>query len=450
MDRITRQAQRQANRVPLEIPPFHGSPDTTLGVELELQILDPETGDLVPGALRILDACAEEGIDGVSGEFLLSMLEVKTGVCADVAAVCQDMVSQLSRVHHIARSLGYDLAVGSTHPFSRTATAIFPDERYRRILNRQGWLAKYEAIFGMHVHVGVPDGERAIGLINLLTPYLPHLLALAANSPFWQGVDTDFASVRTVLFRPSPHTGIPQCSSGWQDFCAYCDVLHEGGVLENTKDLYWDIRPQPLLGTLEFRIFDTPVSLLCLLGLTALTRSLVAAGLEWLEDDPECGRGDPREFWLARENRWLASRYGLQAECTRSPGSGRKTLAEDVALLLERVMPVADDLGEARFLEVFQPVDRFETGAARRRRLYRQTGDWRVVLDDMRQGIFGEISEEIVSPSSRLISRTDTSANELSPFVSVPWPPAANDGQSAARSRVHHEAGWLPRRVRVL
>src|SRR5579871_749227 len=158
MDLDNRQAQQHVNRAPLVIPAFHGSPDTTLGVELELQILDPQTGDLVPGALRILDACEEEGVEGVSGEFLLSMLEVKTGICADVAAVRQSLASLLSRVHRIARSLGYDLAIGSTHPFSRPNTAaIFPDERYRRIQKRQGWLANHEAIFGLHVHVGVPD-----------------------------------------------------------------------------------------------------------------------------------------------------------------------------------------------------------------------------------------------------------------------------------------------------
>jgi carboxylate-amine ligase len=397
----TRPAQHPSHPAPREAPAFDGSLATTLGVELELQILDPESGDLAPGAGRILDACADEGIAGVSGEFLQSMLEVKTGVCSDVAAVRDSLVPLLGRVQGIAHALGYDLAVGGTHPFSRASTsAIFPDERYRRIRKRQGWLTNHEAVFGLHVHVGVPDGAKAIGLINLLTPYMPHLLALSANSPFWQGVDTEFASVRTVLFRPAPHAGIPPCLSCWQDFGAYCAVLHEGGVLESAKDLYWDIRPQPCLGTLEFRIFDAPLSLSCLLGLTALTRCLVQEGLRRLEEEPGCGWGDPRVFWLAQENRWLASRYGLEAECARCPGDGRKTLAEDLASLLECLSPTARALGEAEFLDVFQPSAGFETGAAQRRRLYHQTGTWHAVLEDMRQGFFSALAEELVAGGS--------------------------------------------------
>lgn len=392
----------------LEDAAFRGSPETTLGVELELQILDADTGDLVPGALGILDACEDEGIESVSGEFLLSMLEIKTEICPDVAAVRDTFTSLLGRVDRIARSLGYFLAVGGTHPFNRDSTAaIFPDERYRRIQKRQGWLAHQEALFGMHVHVGVPDGERAIGLVNVLTPFLPHLLALSANSPFWQGIDTHFASARARMFRPSAHAGIPQHCASWRDFCAYCSVLHDGGVLQSTKDLYWDIRPRPELGTLEFRIFDAPPSLDCLLGLTALTRCLVLDGLRLLEQHPDLGRGDPCAFWLAQENRWLASRYGLQAECARNPRLGRRSLTEDVSSLIDRLLPIADEFGEREFLTIFRPMDRFESGAARRRRLYRQTGNWRAVLDDMRRGW----TDELPGP------------NEGAPTGTMPWPP---------------------------
>ena len=425
----------QLPRTPsLEDPVFRGSPETTLGVELELQILDYEKGDLVPGALSILDACEEEGIEGVTGEFLLVMMEVKTGVCPNVSAVRDTFTNLLGRVTRIAHSLGYDLAVGGTHPFNRESTAaIFPDERYRRIHKTQGWLACQEAIFGLHVHVGVPDAERAIGLVNLLTPYLPHLLALSANSPFWQGVDTNFASARARLFRPSAHAGIPQHCASWRDFCDYCSVLHDGGVLESTNDLYWDIRPRPDLGTIEFRIFDAPASLSCLLGLTALTRCLVLDGLRLLEVRPELGRGDPREFWLAQENRWLASRYGLQAECARSPGLGRMTLAEDVSVLLDRLLPVAREYGEAEFLQHFRPVGLFETGAARRRRLYRQTGSWQAVLDDMRRGWSEGPAVENAFQTANAVPQAGASSVEFARAPVVPWPPEEKRGMSPAR-----------------
>jgi carboxylate-amine ligase len=364
---------------------FRPSREISLGVELELQVLDRETGDLVPGALRILDACAEEGIDGVAGEFLLSMIEVRTGVCRSVAEVRDDLFPRLRRVRNIAGSLGYDLAVGGTHPFARpSASAFFPDERYQRIQEQQGWLASQEAIFGLHVHVGVPGADAAVGLINLLVPYLPHLLALSANSAFWQGIDTGYASARSRMFRPSANCGIPPHFPSWEDFVGYCRVLHQGGAITATKDLYWDLRPRPQLGTIEFRIFDAPATLSGLLALAALSRCLVLDGLRLLAERPKLGEGDPACFWLAQENKWRAGRYGLAAECVRRPGGERRTLADDTARLLERLLPVARRAGEAGFLGPLLPVDRFEPGAARLRHLFRQTGSWQAVVDDMR------------------------------------------------------------------
>jgi carboxylate-amine ligase len=364
---------------------FQPSPSITLGVELELQVLDHASGELVPGALRILDACAEEGIAGVSGEFLLSMLEVKTGVCRDVAEVRDTLFPTLRRARNVARSLGYDLALGGTHPSSRpSGAAIFPAERYQRIGQQQGWLAYHESIFGMHVHVGVPGAEEAVGLVNLLVPYLPHLLALSASSPFWEGIDTGLASARSRLFRPAAHAGVPPHFRCWDEVCHHVGVLRQAGTVHSTKDLYWDIRPRPQLGTIEVRVFDTPASLSFVLGLAALTRCLVLDGLRLLRERPELVAGDPRAFWLAQESKWLASRYGLHAKCARRPGRARRTLLDDTAGLLDRLLPVAEQAGEAGFLAAFLPVERLETGADRQRRLCRQSGDWHAVIDDMK------------------------------------------------------------------
>src|SRR4051812_15952164 len=140
---------------------FNPSPGVTLGVELELQVVERGTGELVPGALRILDACAEEGLANVDGEFLLSMLEVKTGICADVSDVREQLFPLLRNVRNIAGTTGYELVVGGTHPSSRpNASAISPQERYQRIPKRQGWVAYHEAIFGLHVHVGVRGADE--------------------------------------------------------------------------------------------------------------------------------------------------------------------------------------------------------------------------------------------------------------------------------------------------
>ncbi len=376
--------QYQGPPQPFESLTFQPSAIGTVGVELELQVLDRETGNLAPGADRILDACAEEGIEGVTGEFLLSMLEVKTGVCQNVSEVAATLPPLLYRVNNITRSLGVELAVAGTHPFARpSASAISPGERYQHIRHRQGWLAYQENVFGLHVHVGVPGGEEAIGLIGLLTPNLPHLLALSANSPFWEGVDTGFASVRAVRFRPAGHAGVPPYFGGWADFAHYCEVMHGAGLIRLTKDLYWDIRPRPGMGTIELRICDAPPSLATLLGLAAMARCLVLDGVERLRGEPALLRGDPDNHFLAAENKWLAARFGLQAECVCRHGAERTSLASGVRQLLEQLQPTASRAGEEAFLTAIEP-GQFESGAERQRRVYRQAGSWQAVVDDLK------------------------------------------------------------------
>ncbi len=376
---------------------FHGSPDVTLGVELEMQVLEKGSGDLVPGATRILDAADDEGIEGIDAEFLLSMLEVKTPKCRNVAEVQGTLFPLLRRVRNLASAVGYDLGLGGTHPLSLAAkTAVSPGVRYDRIRHRQGWLAYQEAIFGLHVHVGVPDADRAIGLVNLLTPYLPHLLALSANSPFSQGIDTEFASARAILFRPSAQSGIPPHFPHWREFGDYYRVMRENAVFGCFKDLYWDLRPRADFGTIEFRICDAPASLSHLLSLAALIRCLVIDGLRRLEADPRLAAGDRTHHWLACENKSLAARYGVRALCVRRPGQERRSLASELDELLAQLRPVAEAAGESQFLLPLQiGMERFESGSSRRRRIYRQSGDWRGVLDDMRKPWVRELEDAV-------------------------------------------------------
>jgi carboxylate-amine ligase len=377
---------------------FRPSTGTSLGVELELQILDRESGDLAPGAVRLLQACREEHISGVSAELLQSMVEIKTDICRNVNEVRDSLVPGLRRVRTLAGSLGYDLGMGGTHPFNRTSSStIFPSERYQRVEDRMAWLTYQIVVFGLHVHVGMPDGDLAIGTINLLVQYLPHLLALSANSPFWQGIDTGLASTRSALFRLTPHAALPHYFPGWKEFCAYVEVMRACEAIQSTKDIYWDIRPRPQTGTIEFRICDMPPTLAHVLGLAALIRCLVIASQRLLEDKPKLRRGDLRRYWIAVENKWLAGRYGLQAQCIRSPGGKRQPLARDLMELFERLTPIAQETGDYPFLAALEPLDHFESGADRQRHLYREAGNWRVVIEDMK----GRLAQELDSASSK-------------------------------------------------
>jgi carboxylate-amine ligase len=385
-------------------------------VELELLVLDPRTRDLAPGSVRILEACAAESVPGVTAELMQSMIEVKTEVCRDVAGVREQLVPSLRRMHGVARSLGYGLALAGTHPFHQTSTSVvFPAERYERVLERLAWLAYQRVGFGLHVHVGVPGGDAALGVMTLLTPYLPHLLALSANSPYWHAADTGLASSRAALYNLLPHAGLPAYFGDWQEFRNYCRVMQGCQVMRSFKDVYWDIRPRPDFGTVEFRICDAPASLAATLALVALTRCLVIWALRTLEEQPRRRRRDRRHNWVGTENKWLATRYGLEAPYIRSPGGKRRPLAEDAAALIERLLPIARETGDEPFLAPFRPLDRFETGSALQRRLYRESGSWEALLDRLAQQLTGEL---------------DAAASTLSVVPRSATPACDNAGQS--------------------
>lgn len=363
---------------------FRPSPETTLGVEVELQLVDRETGDLAPGAVRILKACAEESIEGVSAELMQSMLEVRTGICQNVAEVQHQLVSTLQRVRNIASSMGYELALAGTHPFHRTGgSVISPGERYERVFDRLAWLIHQRVVFGLHVHVGMPSGDMAIGTINMLIQYLPHLLALSANSPFWQGIDTGVASCRTALYRMLPNAGVPRYFAKWKDFRNFLRVMRDCRAIQSPKDIYWDIRPRPDFGTIEFRVCDMPPTLAVTLGIVALIRTLVIATERLLEERPHLRCGDMRRHWIAVENKWLATRYGLEAMYIRTPGGKRSPLVQDLSDLLERLAPIARETGDYPYLAALLPIDKFESGADRQRRLYRETGSWPALIGDL-------------------------------------------------------------------
>ena len=384
---------------------FRPSGQTTLGVELELQIVDRETGDLAPGAVRILHACKDEAIEGISAELMQSMIEIKTDVCANVAEVREQLVPRLRRVRNIASSMGYELAMAGTHPFHRTTgSVVFPGERYERILDRLAWLIHQRVVFGLHVHVGMPSGDMAIGVINILVQYLPHLLALSANSPFWQGVDTGLESCRTALYRSLPHAGVPRYFPNWKGFRTFCRVMRDCKAIQSPKDIYWDIRPRPEFGTIEFRVCDMPPSLAMTYSIVTLIRCLAINSLRLLDELPLLRRGDMRRHWIAVENKWLATRYGLGAMYIRTPGGKRRPLDHDLGELIHRLLPIAEETGDASFLKALLPVEQLESGAEHQRRLYRDTGNWKSLIDDMTR----RLSQELASFKPDQTSGPDT------------------------------------------
>ncbi len=363
---------------------FKPSESTTLGVELELQILDPETGDLAPGSVRILKACAQENLEGVSAELMQSMLEVKTGICRNAGDARDQLIPILRRVKNIANSLGYRLGMGATHPFHKgQGTAVFPAERYERVQDRLAWLTSQRLVFGLHVHVGMPGGDMAMGVISMLVRYLPHLLAASASSPFWRGEDTGLASIRSALYRMLPHSGVPMYFYNWKEFRNYHKVMRDTGAIRSSKDIYWDIRPCPSFGTIEFRVCDMPLTLSRVFGLTALIHGMVISAQRLLEERPLLRRGDIRRHWMAVENQWLATRHGLRATHIRTPSGKRSVLAQDLQELIDRLTPISDETGDRSFLRGIRPGENPENDADRLRKLFRETGDFKPLIAEM-------------------------------------------------------------------
>jgi len=277
-----------------------------------------------------------------------------------------------------AEGVGLRIAAAGTHPFSSWKDQVIsPGERYQNIVEELQQLARSLLIFGLHIHVAVPDTTSTIELLNEARYFLPHLLALSTSSPFWQGRDTGLKSYRTAVFRRFPRSGIPDQFDSWSEYAAYLDMLVELHCIDNSKKIWWDLRPHPVFGTLEFRICDVPTSPRVTVALAALAQALVVK-LHRLRRRNLGFRIYPRA--LIEENKWRAARYGIDG---RLIDFGRRTevAMRDLALeLLEFVDDVADELGSRKALEYVQTIVTDGTSADRQLQVYRETGDLRAVV----------------------------------------------------------------------
>ena len=330
--------------VPADAPariPFNGSPAPTLGVEIELQILDPQTCNLKQGSTLILDRVGDH--PKVKQELTQSTIEVITGVCTDVAETTADLAASMRELYALGDELGLTFASAGTHPFGQWRDQkIFPNERYQALVDKIQWPARRLLIYGLHVHVGVSSGEKAIVVMNALTTYLPHLLALSASSPFIDFEDTGLASARSKIFEAMPTAGLPYRLANYGEFQTFMNTLVRARAIESVREIWWDIRPHPGFGTLEIRICDAPSTLREIAALTALVQCLVVVLGERYEAGAPMGILQP---WILRENKWRAARHGLDADVITDNEGHHGPLRALVPDLVARLVPVAERLG---------------------------------------------------------------------------------------------------------
>ncbi|MDB5350607.1 MAG: glutamate--cysteine ligase [Planctomycetota bacterium] len=345
----------------------------TLGVEVELQLVDSRSMALKSAIGEVLEGLHPALRDSVKPEFMQCYVEINTDVCRTVADVGSDLGRKIRSVEQSAARNGVELCWAATHPFSHWQDQeITPNERYYKLANLLGETIIRPVTFGLHVHVGVQSGDQAIRVIGQLQKYLPALLALSANSPFWHGRMTGHHSHRVEVLEGFPTGGLPPQMQSWEEYCGLINQLRTAGFIESHRELWWDVRPNTENGTVEVRICDMPPDLPGVLGLTALIQCLVQQLSQAPDGDlrvPDC------HPILHRQNRWRASRFGLAADlvdpATLEPQPARSIIEQMVCQLA----PIASELGCERDLEfVLEMIARL-TGSERQIALYEQTGD---------------------------------------------------------------------------
>ncbi len=345
---------------------FNGPP-FTIGIEEELMILDADGLDLAQEVEAILGEVPKRLEGQVKPELMQSVLEIATTPCEDVAAAGEELRVLRGAVAEIAERRGLLLAAAGTHPFARWEDqAIVDRPRYLEIIEELAWIARRELIFGTHVHVAIEGPDRAIFVADGLRRYMPLLLAMSANSPFWRGARTGLMSSRTPVFRAFPRAGIPPHYGNWESYSNRVEQMMRGGAIEDYTYLWWDVRPHPDLGTVETRIFDQQTRLEHTIGLAALTVSL-AHRLSSLYDDDQPLVDYPTE--LIDDNKVRAALRGMEAGLIDF-WRGEQVPAEQMARgVLDEVAEHAEELGCSDELGIVGDLLGANTGAHRQLRV---------------------------------------------------------------------------------
>ncbi len=361
---------------------FHPSAPSTLGVEWELALVDADTLQLAPRADDILLDIGDAPPSPYRREYMAHMIEIVTGVHTTVG----EAIAELSEHHHAlderAASDGLRLLAAGTHPFALAAEQRTSDhERYDAIRQRSQYWADRLVICGTHVHVGVDSAAKALPMVQAMSVYLPHMLALSASSPFWEGEDTGYASQRTMLFQQLPSAGLPPAVLTWEEYEAYFRDHVEIGIMKETNEIRWDVRPSPRLGTVENRVLDGLPTAREVGGLTALTQCAAEWMSRRLDDRQDLPQLAP---WFVRENKWRAARYGLEADVIQ-PGDRlhEMRLRDSLDDVLNVLAPVADDLGCAEELGFVSEMIERGPSYVRQRRVFSDTQSTRAVTAEL-------------------------------------------------------------------
>ena len=356
-------------------------PAFTIGIEEELMIVDGETGDLAQAIDPILSRVPDDLAGTVKPELMQSVLEIATTPCAGISQAMAELTSMRRAVIGIAEAQGLRIGAAGTHPFAEPDDQLIVDlPRYRELAAELAFIARQEIIFGTHVHVAIEGADRAIYVADGIRRYLPMLLALSANSPFWRGKATGMMSARTPIFRAFPRVGVPPHYGTWEIYAHRVEMMMRAGAIEDYTYMWWDVRPHPNLGTVETRVFDQQTRLDHTAALGALTLA-IAHRLSRQYDDEIPLVGQPTE--LVDDNKVRAALRGMEGELVDFWAERRVPAPEMARRVLDEIREDAQELGCEAELEGIE--DLLEHGGEARRQLDMWDGeaDLRPIIDEI-------------------------------------------------------------------
>ncbi|MBI3259319.1 MAG: carboxylate-amine ligase [Ignavibacteriae bacterium] len=381
------------------IDDMESRPAFTLGIEEEYMMIDPQTYDLRSHInMELLSKGQTLLHEHIKPEMHGSMLEIGTSVCKNAREAKFELTKLRSIIWQLARQNGLLIGAASTHPFARWQDQeIYPDERYRVLVEDMQMLARSLLIFGMHIHIGIENRELQIQIMNEMRYFLPHVLAITTNSPFWMGEKTGLKSYRSKVFERFPRTNLPDEFSSWAEYDGYVNFLIKTNCIDNAKKVWWDIRPHPFFPTLEVRICDLPMRVDETVAIAALLQAL-AAKLYSLYKKNLSFRRYSRA--LIMENKWRAVRYGLDGKLIDF-GKQREVPARAlIRELLEFVDDVVDELGSRREIEYIYQILEMGSGADRQLKVYEKNKS----MEEVVQYIHRETTMGLMEDASGYIS----------------------------------------------
>jgi len=345
----------------------------TVGVELELALVDERTMALSSSVQQVLDRVPPQFADGIKPELMQCYLEINSKVCTTAAEAGLDLRAKVEAVERITDDLGLRLLWSATHPFSRWSDQdVTPTERYELLIELLQDMARQLVTFGLHVHVGVDSGDKAVMICDRISKYLPALLALSCNSPCWDGRVTGLQSSRSKVMEGLPTAGLPYSMRNWSEYTWLINHLIDTKFIHTIREIWWDVRPHHNFGTVEVRVCDMPGSLQDVTAIAALVQCLVKALSD--EIDEGCWRAESHPM-MVRQNKWRACRYGLNAHLVDPVSHQTETVPQVIERLVRRLWSTGDELGCQEELHRVLGIVADESWADRQLKLLAETGD---------------------------------------------------------------------------